>query len=268
MTKFNRVDLLKRLDFVHETILECNKITKKIFIQGFNTFWKKDHTPVTNLDVDLEQFIYKKISLSYPMDGCIGEELVNKKSRNGYIWTIDPIDGTRSFINNVPLFSTMIGLLFEDEPVLGIISFPIVNELIYAVKDLGTYWIPPFRKNSIKCKVKVRNIHKTLICCTDIKFFTGHYYNLLNLLQSEAKNLRTWGDSYGHMLVVTGRADFMIDPPPFLKIWDIAPIKIITEEAGATFRYLDIGSNLQSATGAITTTASNLDKLVMNYLTF
>lgn len=266
MIHLNEVNLLERLTFAQKLISECNKISKKIFVQGCNTFWKKDGTPVTNLDIDLEQFISKKIILSYPMDGCIGEELVDKDSRNGYTWTVDPIDGTRSFIYKVPLFSTMIGLLFEDEPILGIISFPILNECIYAVKNLGAYWIPPFKKKSIKCKVKIQDIHKPLICCTDIKFFMGQYAGLLNLLQSRAKNIRTWGDSYGHMLVVTGRAALMIDPAPSLKIYDIVPIKIIAEEAGAIFRYLDIGSNVRSATGAVTTIASNLDKLVVNHL--
>ncbi len=85
---------------------------------------KSDLSPVTIADRNAEEILRTKIARDFPGHGIIGEEFGEENSSAEWVWTIDPIDGTRSFIRGLPLFATLIALLRNGEPVMGIISLP------------------------------------------------------------------------------------------------------------------------------------------------
>ena len=117
--------------------LSCLKISSKEIMSRFRTNMtvesKSDQSPVTVADRKAEEILRKKISKSYPGHGIIGEEFGEENSQSEWVWTIDPIDGTRSFIRGLPLFATLIALLHKGDPVVGIISLPALGETAWAV---------------------------------------------------------------------------------------------------------------------------------------
>ena len=84
--------------------------------------------PVTNIDKAFELFLRKEILKKFPIDGIIGEEFKTKKSKSGFTWIIDPIDGTKSFVIGGPTWSNLIAVYFNNVPTFGLVNFPILNQ--------------------------------------------------------------------------------------------------------------------------------------------
>jgi len=186
---------------------------------------KADGTPVTSTDLAAEEVLRKKIGQTYPHHGIIGEEYGNDKTDAEYVWVIDPIDGTKSFLHGVPLFGTLIGLLHKGVPVLGLIHQPILNLLV-----LGD------RKETLCNGQRVRlrgtqNIEQATLLCTNPAdpYFMGLGPAWTDLL-SRCAVVRSWGDCFGYLMVVSGKADIMIDP--VLSPWDLLPLLPILQGAG------------------------------------
>ncbi|MFC1659040.1 inositol monophosphatase family protein [Pseudomonadota bacterium] len=197
---------------------------------------KKDESLVTKVDKESEIIARTEIKKYFSNDGIIGEEMANNtKLNNEFIWTLDPIDGTYSFAHGVPLFGSMIGLIQNKEIVFGIVSFPALNEIVYAIKGGGTYWKKANSNTFIKSKTKsTKEVSKAILCYTDKKYFIrDNCLDLLDKLSRKTYDTKTWGDCFGNIMVATGRSDIMIDPT--LSIWDVVPLKLIIEESGGLF---------------------------------
>ena len=112
-------------EYVHHIQMladESEKIIMKYFRTNFNVESKKDDTPVTIADKECESLIRDLIIKRYPNHGILGEEHENVNPESEFVWVIDPIDGTRSFIAGHKDFGTLIALLHNKEPILGIIN--------------------------------------------------------------------------------------------------------------------------------------------------
>lgn len=230
-------ELKSRIDFAMGLSKKMgNKITSFYQTESLETEEKKDESLVTKVDKDAELFARKEIQKYFPEDGILGEEIPNESGlKNDFIWTLDPIDGTYSFAHGVPLFGSMIGLIWNKEIVFGIVNFPALNEVVYAIKDEGCFWKKANTDKFIKTKVrKTKKLKKALVCYTDKKYFVRNdCLELLHNLSDTAYDVKSWGDCFGNIMVATGRADIMVDPT--LSIWDIVPLKIILEESGGLF---------------------------------
>src|SRR5262249_42104884 len=93
---------------------------------------KKDHSPVTIADPEAEQLLRRRIAERFPDDAVLGEEFGEAAGKSGFQWVLDPIDGTRSFVHGVPLYTTLVAVLAENEPQIGVIYAPACGELVYA----------------------------------------------------------------------------------------------------------------------------------------
>ena len=215
------------------TALSFLKISNKEIMSWFRTNLtvesKLDQSPVTIADRKAEEILRKKISKAYPGHGIIGEEFGEEDSQAEWVWTIDPIDGTRSFIRGLPLFATLIALLHKGDPVMGIISLPALGETAWAVKGKGA-----FSENQ-RLQVSSHDTLKGAFVGTADKycFEEKKCLSLYNQLHSEAEIVRTYPDSFGHLMAIRGAIDIMIDPWAY--IWDYAPCKIMVKEAGGEF---------------------------------
>ena len=190
---------------------------------------KTDLSPVTIADRNAEEILRSKIARDFPSHGIIGEEFGEENSTAEWVWTIDPIDGTRSFIRGLPLFATLISLLRNGEPVMGIISLPALGETAWAVKGKGAH-CGKSRLNVSSCK----NLSKAFVAVADFYCFRiKKCARLFNRLDREAEIMRTYPDAFGHLMAARGAVDVMVDPLAY--IWDYAPCKIIVEEAGGKF---------------------------------
>lgn len=132
--EFYRFELAQKLVGVASNIAMRNFDTmKKVEL-------KNDFSLVTNVDRAIEKKLVGLISHTFPYDGIIGEEDTNKTSESGYQWTIDPIDGTIAYVHNLPLFSTLIGLIYKGQTILGVASFPALSRVFFAVCNRGAYY--------------------------------------------------------------------------------------------------------------------------------
>ena len=190
---------------------------------------KADQSPVTIADRKAEEILRKKISQNFPEHGIIGEEFGSNNPDAEWVWTIDPIDGTRSFIRGLPLFACMIALLHKGKPVLGIIELPALGETAWAVKGKGSF------SNGKPLKVSTQpRLKGAFVAVADHYCFRSEKCTFLyNRLNQEAGIVRTYSDAFGHLMAVRGVVDVMVDP--LAKIWDYAPCKILVEEAGGRF---------------------------------
>ena len=118
----------KYLKIAHECAEASGKIIKKYFRKKVKIEIKNDNTPVTKADKEAEKKIRDIIRKKSPECGYFGEETGKYNIDNEYTWVIDPIDGTKSFITGKPLFGTLIGLMKNNRPYLGVLNQPILKE--------------------------------------------------------------------------------------------------------------------------------------------
>jgi histidinol-phosphatase len=230
MTNKNPDKIIKSLLRDAEHIArEAGKSTLNYFKKSFDLEFKDDETPVTNADREAEQIIRDLVTRKYPDHGIIGEEFGSDGEEKEVVWVVDPIDGTQSFIHGISMYTTLIGILIEGKPVIGIIYAPAQNEMLTAGIGIGAFL------NGNRCNVRNCNeLHHASFLSTDIEHVRKHKFNdAFEELLNKTRMHRTWGDAYGHMMVATGRADIMFDP--ILSIWDAAALLPVVKEAGGSF---------------------------------
>lgn len=210
---------------------ESSEIIKKYFRTSLTVESKSDYSPVTIADKLAEEKMRALIQKEFPSHGIIGEEFGSENSDAEYVWVLDPIDGTKSFISGALSFGTLIALLKNGKPIIGVINHPILNELM--VGDNQTCLLNG-------SKTQIRNCSKisdaTLL--TTEHFNIGKYQNQKKFdeLANKVKLYRNWGDCYGYYLLATGYADIMIDS--IMSIWDsMALIPIINGAGGMITDY-------------------------------
>src|SRR5882757_2943982 len=126
-------ELTRRFEFAREAALEAGRLTLRYFQSSTLTVdTKSDASPVTIADREAEQLLRREIAKAFPADSLLGEEFGEQDGTSGYRWILDPIDGTKSFIHGVPLYSTLVAVLRDGEPVAGVIHAPAVGETVYA----------------------------------------------------------------------------------------------------------------------------------------
>jgi histidinol-phosphatase len=230
----NGTDLKDRLDFAVSAARAAGKHTLRYFQQALVVERKSDQSPVTIADREAEQMLRAAIATAYPDDGILGEELGETAGRSGYRWILDPIDGTKSFICGVPLYSTLVGVEFEGRSELGVIVIPALDECVYAARGSGAWHVREDR-SPVPARVSAKSrLSESLFVTSEIQtFIECGRLPVFEKLQTAAWLTRTWGDGYGYFLLATGRAEVMVDPKMFL--WDCAALQPIVEEAGGTF---------------------------------
>lgn len=201
------------------------EIIKNYFRTGIDVENKSDDSPVTIADRKAEELMRKEITKEFPEHGIIGEEFGEENESAEYKWILDPIDGTKSFICGAPTFGTLIGLLKDGKPILGLFNQPIINEML-----IGDNFRTIINNQSTKIR-ECKNLSEAVLLTTD-HFMIGKYKDqkAFDDLAARVKLYRHWGDCYGYYLVATGYADIMIDP--IMSPWDLIPLIPIIKGAG------------------------------------
>jgi myo-inositol-1(or 4)-monophosphatase len=216
-------------DFAADLAYRAGRLTLGYYQTGIRPDFKPDDTPVTLADKVAEELIRGEIEAAYPGHAILGEEFGEaNEGDNPFRWIIDPIDGTMSFMRDVPLYGVLIGLEFEGIIRVGAAYFPALDEMICAAEDLGCWW------NGRRAYVSdLDSFDKACVCYTTYKNFTDRDPDLFIRLSEAVYMLRGWSDAYGYLLVATGRAEAMLDP--IMNIWDCGPFPVILQEAGGFF---------------------------------
>lgn len=223
------MSLLKK--FVRLLADESEKIIREYYRTKIEVETKNDFSPVTIADKKSEEMMRELIMREFPEHGIIGEEFGNYNPEAEYKWILDPIDGTKSFICGTPLFGTLIALLKNNNPILGAINLPILNEFLIGDNETAEL-------NGEKIIVRnCENLSSAVLLITDyLNFEKYRNLNGINKLIRKVKLYRMWGDCYGYYLLATGYADIMIDP--IMNLWDLmALIPIIRGANGKITDY-------------------------------
>lgn len=206
--------------------------------------YKSDGSEVTIADREAERVIRGMIESAYPAHGILGEEYGESTKRDGRpLWIIDPIDGTTSFTWGIQAFGTLIGLLIDGEPIIGVIHMPALGETVYAAVGSGCWFRAspgeaPQRVHVTPCDelgdalVSASGMH-----ATDLAGKTPAPRYRLSEVNSRAKKLRFCGDCLQHALVCRGRIHAAIDT--VMQPWDIAALVPCIEEAGGVATSMD-----------------------------
>jgi len=223
-----RVDLSPYRPFLTELAHASGDFIRPLFRQtGLAVETKSDASPVTLADRGAEELMRARIAQTFPAHGIIGEELGPERADAEWVWVLDPIDGTKSFISGVPLWGTLIALLHRGQPVLGCIHQPVLGQLM-----IGDGTTTTLNGTPVRCRATTRVEEATLLTSDPLnpeKFQNGAAFAAL---QRRARLARTWGDCYGYLLVAAGWADAMLDP--VMNPWDIAALVPVVRGAGGT----------------------------------
>lgn len=235
------VRLAGRLEFAVSIAAEAGAITLRHFRNpGLEVERKADNSPVTIADREAEQLLRERIAERFPDDAILGEEFHEKPGTSGFRWVLDPIDGTKSFIHGVPLYTTLVAVLENDAPRVGVIHAPACGETVYAQTGGGCWHIDTNHANGQPRRATVSSVSslsQALVLTSEVASFrTKRAQDAMSVyleLDEKSRLVRTWGDGYGYLLVATGRAEVAIDP--IVNLWDVAALQPVITEAGGQF---------------------------------
>ncbi len=140
VTRMNAEPLGLLLEFAVDIAWRAARSTLAHYQTGAAVEWKQDASPVTIADRTAEHLLRERIEQHFPRDGIIGEELGVVRADAPRRWILDPIDGTRTFVRGVPLFGTLVALELDEQPVIGVICLPALDEIVFAATGEGCWW--------------------------------------------------------------------------------------------------------------------------------
>lgn len=186
---------------------------------------KADSTPVTEADRAAEAAIRAILECERPDDGIIGEEYGVAREHAGRRWILDPIDGTRSFMTGRPIFGTLIALIEDEMPMLGIIDQPISRE-----RWVGALGHPTRFNGETVTTRSCRGLAHAHLATTSPYLFDVAERRSFEAVASATGNLVLGGDCYSYGLVALGQLDLVIESG--LKLHDFAALVPVVEGAG------------------------------------
>lgn len=204
-------------------------VIRKYYLSNIEIEIKEDRSPVTVADVETEKAIKAIILEAFPEHGFYGEETGKTNADADYLWLIDPIDGTKSFVRQYPMFSTQIALMHKGELIMGVSNSPMFQEMAWAEKGCGAFMNDkPIQVSDIQaldlCALSTGNI-ATLAA-------TPSWDGLSELIRSVSR-IRGYGDFFHYHLLASGKIDIIVESD--VNILDIAALSVIINEAGGVF---------------------------------
>lgn len=199
------------------------------FRAGLTPERKADATPVTLADRAAEEAMRRILTAEAPQDGVVGEELGVSEGRSGRQWVLDPIDGTTAFLAGRPSFGTLIALLVEGFPVLGVIDQPVLAERWLGVAGEGTTLNgkPVFTR-------PCRELSHAALATTGPQHFSQEEGDVFMVLAqaTDHKRMIMGGDCYNYAMLASGHLDIVCEAG--LKLHDFAALAPVVEGAGGT----------------------------------
>jgi len=204
---------------------------------------KADRTPVTIADIETEKAIKSILQTAFPEHGFYGEETGRSRTDAEYVWLVDPIDGTKSFVRHYPFFSTQIALLKDEQFIVGVSNAPLFGELAYAQVGGGAFLNDrPLHVSAIQ------ELSAATLSFGNIKTLAaGRSWPALAALIGQLNRTRGYGDFYHYHLLAAGKIEIVIESD--INILDVAALSLLIQEAGG--RVTDLQGrplNLESTT--------------------
>lgn len=231
-------DAQMRFEWGHQAVIEAAECAQEYFQdESLCVESKADQSFVTVADRDAENTFRRSLEKAFPEDGVIGEEFPETRSKSGFTWIIDPIDGTFSFVHGVPLWGTLLALEKNGEVVAGWVFLPELGEMVEGLHEKGVSWLRGYERNrqaftkstELKAKTTVSKLEDAVLCHTSSDYFIDtNQRSLLHTLEDRCRANRCWSDCYSFLLLATSRVDIVVEPR--LSYWDYAPFLAICKE--------------------------------------
>ncbi|ORV18084.1 histidinol-phosphatase [Mycobacterium celatum] len=199
---------------------------------------KPDLTPVTDADRAVETEVRDALARDRPDDSIVGEEFGGSTTFSGRQWVVDPIDGTKNFVRGVPVWASLIALLDDGIPRVGVVSAPALQRRWWAASGAGAFATVG---DSAPRRISVSSVAE--ISAASLSFSSLSGWAQLGLrdrfvqLTDDVWRVRAYGDFWSYCLVAEGAVDIAAEPE--VSVWDLAALDVLVREAGGTFTSLD-----------------------------
>ncbi|MEJ0013754.1 MAG: histidinol-phosphatase [Bauldia sp.] len=184
--------------------------------------------PVTIADRNAEQAMRTLINATYPAHGIVGEEFGSERDDAEFVWVLDPIDGTRSFITGLPTWGTLIGLTRRGKPVLGMMAQPFTGER-FAGDGTRAWYTGPGGARALKTR-PCSSLAEVSLFTTTPALFKGADRAAYDRVEAAVRMPRYGSDCYAYCMVAAGNADLVVEAG--LQTYDICALIPIIEGAG------------------------------------
>jgi histidinol-phosphatase len=222
---------------------------------------KPDRTPVTDADTAVEDAIRAILATERPDDTVLGEER-GGSAATGRAWVLDPIDGTKNFLRGVPVWATLIALVEDGTPVVGMISAPLLGRRWWAATGDGAWMRDSGGERRLSVS-KVASLEDAYLSTTDLNSWVKYhsrekYLDLVNACWES----RAFGDFWHHCLVAEGALD--VTAECIVNPWDVAAAQVLITEAGG--RFTDLSGEARYDNGSALSTNGLLHDEVLAIL--
>jgi histidinol-phosphatase len=222
---------------------------------------KPDLTPVTDADRSVETALRDTLAAERPDDLVLGEEFGGTAVFTGRQWVIDPIDGTKNFVRGVPVWATLIALLHDGVPVVGVASAPALQRRWWAGDGEGAF---ASVAGGAARRISVSSVADLESASLSFSSLSG--WAKLGLrdrfieLTDEVWRVRGYGDFFSYCLLAEGAVDVAAEPE--VSLWDLAALDVLVREAGGAFSSLDGAAGPHG--GSVVATNGLLQETVLN----
>ena len=237
------------------------EVIRGLYRQNVRVDVKADKTPVTEADVGAERAIRAVLEARFPDHGFYGEETGSRALQAEYVWLVDPIDGTKAFVREYPMFSTQIALMRRGELVLGVSSAPVYGELAWAERGAGAFL------DGQRLRVSdIADLSSAALSAGNLKSLAaGEAWERYGGIVAQLGRIRGYGDFLHYHLLAAGKIDAVLESD--LNILDIAALAVIVEEAGG--RVTDLaGGPVTLATTHLLATNGRLHETILSQLRY
>jgi histidinol-phosphatase len=223
---------------------------------------KPDRTPVTDADLAVEDRIRELLAEARPGDQIVGEERGGEVGP-GRTWLVDPVDGTKNFLRGVPAWATLIALLVDGVPLVGVASAPALGRRWWAASGAGAWSSAPHGDPWRISVSGVDDLADAYLSTTDLgSWVRYHSRDAYVGLVDACWESRAFGDFWQHCLVAEGAMDVAAEP--VVNTWDVAALQVIVTEAGG--RFTDLAGRSRHDGGSALSTNGRLHDAALTVL--
>ena len=199
---------------------------------------KPDLTPVSDADLAVERAARAILAAQRPDDAVLGEEFGGEAEFSGRQWVIDPIDGTKNFVRGVPIWATLIALLVDGVPVVGVVSAPALKRRWWATDGGGANTSFDGGETRMISTSAVGTLDSASLSFASLSGWRerGNRDEFIRLTD-DVWRVRGYGDFLSYCLLAEGAVDIAAEPE--VSLWDLAPLDILVREAGGRFSSLE-----------------------------
>ena len=227
------------LDLALRLATRADSITAKRFrSEDLKVTAKPDMSPVSDADIAVERIIRDILNIERRDDAVLGEEFGGDALGRGRQWVIDPIDGTKNFVRGVPVWATLISLLEDGVPVVGVVSAPALSRRWWAASGMGSY---SAFEGGLARRLSVSKVADLSDASLSFSSLSGWCDRGIRdqfiSLTDDVWRVRGYGDFLSYCMVAEGVVDIAAEPE--VSLWDLAALDVLVREAGGRFTNLE-----------------------------